>query len=384
MVEIRRAAEPASTSPHKARWLLPVIPLAALGVAVIRGFRPPIPWAFTQAQFTCDLIPKRCAFGQVLSSLHFPAERYDAFTGLATILLGAALALYGVLALRSRLLSTLEGLTITAALAASFGVTLIAAMNGYLDIPMALLAVGCFLAPERLRVPVAWAAAVAGVLVHEAYLVIFLPVSLLPLLLRVRRPVELLAPATIAASALTVAIRLALEKPLAPDQADRALAVIQARADSWIDSADFQVMSRSLADNLHLMTQLSQTGWWRGQILAGAATLAPPAVLFLWLVLWGEGLAPGRARVLAALAALAPLAMNVLGFDAQRWSALCTPTMLLALAALYQAYGPLRLKAKPLFVGVAAMLSLFPLILPRPLAQNPSLPPTVTQIIGQR
>jgi hypothetical protein len=360
---------------------LRLLPILAAAVAIVHGFRRPLPWAATQAQFTCDLIPKRCAFGQALARAHFPAGRYEAFAALATTLSISALLVYAVVAWRAGLLRSVVGVMLLAALAGSFGTTVLAAMNGYLDLPLALIAALCILPSAPMQKFAVWVAAIAGIAIHEGYLIIFLPVTLLPLLLRVRRPRDIIMPAMILLSALALTILLALNKPLQPSQADQAMRILQARVDFDVDPAAVLVTARSMSDNLHMMGQLIHTGWWRGQLLAGVAIFLPPGAMFTWAVL-GALRAPWTAKALTLLAGVSPLAMNLIGFDTWRWSALCVVTMFLAVAAAVKQFGPLRLSAAPLFVGVALMLCPLCLLFPRPLAQNPNLSPDIIRIIS--
>jgi hypothetical protein len=350
-----------------ARRSLAFLPILAAAAAFAHGFREPATWAATQLQFTCDLVPKRCAVGQALAWLHFPSGRYAAVSALSTVILALTIGLYGLVIGRSVLSRSPSGLVLIAALVGSYGTALLAAINGYLDIPLALLPLACILTPPKYRLVVTWATAMLGVLVHEAYLPMFLPVALLPMLLDAKRARDLLGPAAVVVSAVLLICILALNKPMPPADLQRVAAIIQGRQDFPIDMAALLVMGRSLANNLHLMARLLPTTWYQQQAVLGVAVFVPSAILFAWAVLWGLT-APKLAKLLVLAVAWAPLSLNVIGFDTWRWSALCIPTSLLALVVACERYGPVRVRHAPLFVGIALMMAPLPFLFPRPLA----------------
>lgn len=364
-----------------ARNFVCALPILLCAGAVAHGFREPTLWAVTQLRFTCDLIPKRCAIGQTLEWLHFPSGRYAALSALSTVVLALTVGAYAMAIWRSGLPRTVSGLVLIAALAGSYGMTFLAAINGYLDIPLSLLPVACILAPARYRLAVTWVTVLIGVLAHEAYLLMFAPVTLLPFLLDTRRWRDLLAPATIAASGVLLVCILALNKPLPPNHLADVAAILQGGQDFPVDMAALLVMGRSLGNNLHLMARLLPTPWYHLQAFLGVAVFLPPAIIFGWAVVWGLK-APPLAKLLVVLVAWAPLSLNLIGFDTWRWSALCVPTSLLALVVACERYGPIKVRHAPVFVGIALMLSPLPFVLPRPLAHDPHKALDVSDILS--
>jgi hypothetical protein len=366
------------------RWphaIVACAPLLAVAVTLARSIRPPDTFAATQAMFTCDLAPKRCAFGQTLALLHIPAGHFAIYSTVSTILLVAVVALYGLAIVRSRLAASTVGLVMAASLAASFGFGVFVALNGSLDVPMAILAAAGLLAPRQLQGPTIAVAAVLGVLVHEAYLVIFLPTAMLPLVLRVERVKDLIAPVAISGAVLAVTVLCALNRPLTHDQADHLLKLLQTKADFPLQGYGLAVLHRSLADNLAMMGEIARTPWFWSLQLANAALLAPVAGLFVCLVYLGWR-APARAKLATIAAAAAPLSMNILGYDVLRWGGLCTLAMALSLCALAARYGAPRLTT-PLFPGCAALFAVVPLLLPAPYSHQVGAPAQVEAILQQ-
>jgi hypothetical protein len=355
------------------------LPLLALAITFIRCIRPPDAFAATQALFTCDVAPKRCAFGQALAVLHIPAGQFAVYSTLSFGLLLLAIGLAAMAAIRSGLARSGGGVVMLASLAASFGFGVFIALNGSLDVPMEILAVTAFLTRGRLQVAVITVAAIIGVMVHEAYLVIFLPVTLLPLLLRVNRMTDLTAPLTIGGVAFLIAVACALNRPLDSHATQRAFDLLQARADFPLQGYGLAVLRRSLGDNLAMMSELAKTSWFWNLQLANGILLAPVGCLFLSLVGLGWRIS-WPSKLLAVAAASSPLAMNLLGYDVLRWGGLCILTMALALCALAARYGPPRL-ASPLFPGLAAMFAVIPLLLPPAYSHQAGAPADVQAIL---
>ncbi len=354
-------------------------PLAAGAVTVTRCLQAPSAWAATQALFTCDIALKRCALGQAIALLHIPAGRFAVYSALSYALLAMSIALLGAAFVRSSLTASAAGLVMVASLAASYGFGVFVSLNGFLDVPMVILAVCGLLAPRRWQATAIAAAAAMGVLVHEAYLVVFLPAALLPLVLRAQRPGDLIAPLAIVGVALLITAFCALDRPLAPEKAQRAFDTLQARADFRLEPYSLAILRRSLADNLAMMGQLARTPWFWSLQFANIVLLAPVLGLFVVLVCRGWS-APWPAKLATIGAALTPLAMNGLGYDVLRWGGLCILAIALALGAMASRYGAPRLNS-PLFPGVAALLAVVPLFLPPAYSHQAGAPPQVQAIL---
>jgi hypothetical protein len=351
--------------PSVGRPLAWAFAIVCLGVSLVRGFAKPNPWAGAQLAFTCDIAPKRCVIGQALSLLHVPVRTLEQFHTLGLLMLAAAIVAFVAAAWTCRLVKSSEGVVAMGALAASYGFSMFVANVGFLDVVMAILASICLIVPDRWRAAATFACVAAGVLVHEGFLIIFLPVLLLPLVLANPSPKGLLWPVAIAAAALLLVLSLALHKPLSEEQGLAAWRQLQSRVDYPVPYDTIHVLTRSLADNLRLMLALSKTHGFQMTQLGSLAILLPILVVFADLVVHGSP-APPWAKALAILCALSPLAMNLLGYDVVRWVGLCSLTMFLALAALARRYGPPRLRSPRLFAMVAILLSVTPLAFPRP------------------
>jgi hypothetical protein len=159
---------------------------SAVGLGVIafcKGIREPNAWSYTQAQLDYSTgFMRRGLFGAVL---RHPLELnlYCHFAVFSTALL---LLLFGVLALlarSSKLAQRTPPGELLAVYASSYSVTYLAHLNGYFDIPLALLCVGpLFVRSTGWRLAAAAAATVVGILIHEQFFFAFLPLLVVSVL----------------------------------------------------------------------------------------------------------------------------------------------------------------------------------------------------------
>jgi hypothetical protein len=321
----------------------------AVSLSLAKGLRFPNAWAATAVQVDCSLgFIKRCAMGQAFDWLHLPTH-YAGFAAVSTVLLIATLIALG--AYLRPLASSKEGLASLIAIGASFALAYYVNLIGYADIPLTLFAVAAISAPGKWR-PVAIAvAAVAGILFHELYLIVFLPVTLLALLV-LPRPRWRVAVA-IAGLALCVALAMALRAPATPGM----LAELRAHATATADFSPYQmyfdIFGRSIADNLTLLQTLIGQPWWTRLAIGGAVMVAPVIPVAVWLLLRAWPSAPIVLRWLGGAACCSPLAMNLLGWDAARWDALVVLDFALVLAVFARHYGPPVLPERHAFLAVA-------------------------------
>ncbi|HEY4135436.1 MAG TPA: hypothetical protein VGO34_09485 [Alphaproteobacteria bacterium] len=318
---------------------------AILGLAAtLKGWRTPNLWAATQAQLDYGLgFVKRGLFGEVLSLLGLHIERYTDFGYLSWILLAATLGLLAQYVRTSGAFRAWDNGSLVALFASSFGLTYLAHLAGYLDIVLLCLALLALLVPHaglaRLAVLLA---AVIGVCVHESYLFLFFPVTLLPALLPAldeERP----SAALLMLGGLVLAVGLcvlfvAFDRSLSPAELALLQGEIAARTDFPLRADFFEVLGRSATDNLRIMAGIMREGhWWRDHLVAGV-TMLPTCALFLWASLGALRRHYGgwrrRVATTAALAAsLSPLLLQVFGWDIYRWYALTVVTSFLTMVA---------------------------------------------------
>lgn len=315
------------------RWLAEesrfwTVAALALGlVAALKGLRLPITWTATQAQLSyAHGFVKRGLLGEALTTLGLDPARYAVFAAVSALLLALLLGLLAALVWANRPLRRIGDGRVVALFGSGFALTYLVNSIGYLDIPLLILALAVVSLPhDRLRLPAALAAGVVGVLVHEMYVLVFFPLTLLPTLLdaaAARTPWPRLAGAGAVALAVAgIAALVALQPSLTAEQAAHLQREIAARADFPVRPDAIEVLTRSAADNLRIMGGLwSKDYWWEGQLFAAAAFL-PTAAVFLWLALRMTG---GAVRLCVAGAGLSPLLMQILGWDLYRWYALAT------------------------------------------------------------
>ncbi len=155
------------------RWMA-----VGMGVlAVCKGIRQPNLWSFTQAQFDySNGFMRRGLFGFVLAR-PLGLGRYEHFAVLSTELLLVLFAALVLLARTAKLAEWTAPGELLAVYASSYSVTYLAHLNGYLDIPLALLCVAqLFVRSTVWRLAAAVVCAILGILIHEQFLFCFLPV----------------------------------------------------------------------------------------------------------------------------------------------------------------------------------------------------------------
>ena len=334
--------------------------LAVLGAgaafSIVKGFRVPSYWASTQAQVDCTLgFVKRCAMGQMMHWLHIPTTHYAVFALVSLGFLIAALA--AIWAYVRPLIRSAEGLAAATVFAACFAMAFYVNMIGYYDIPLTLLAVGAISAPSHWRPLSVALAAMFGVVIHEMYLIVFLPLTLLSLLVGERPHWISAATAFLLATAMVIALAL---RPPASDELIYALqAKARATSDIPIREGYFaDVFSHSLMGTFVFTLVVGYiSAYWQQMFWLGLWMIAPAVLIGGWLLAraWPE--LPPLRRFLALGACLTPFAMNLLGVDASRWDALIWLNLALVSGILSRAYGAPRLDTdqRERFLQVAAV-----------------------------
>ena len=323
-------------------WI--VIAFVAGAVALGKTLRPPSRWGATQAQVDYRLgLVKRGFFGEfVTRPLHL--EHYERFALVSFALLALLLGLLVLYTVRSGLTRRVLAMEVLALFSSSYAVTYLAHTVGYLDIPLAAMTVLLLLVRDpNMRFLLSIPAVVAGVMTHEAYLVLFLPVLALSFLLqaagdhRRRLRAGLIRAAVLAMIAGALAVVMARRPSLTVAQTQAFKAQLTQRLDFTPEPTFFLVMAWSATDNLNVMhTLFHKPGWWKTQVVS-VFTIAPTVTLLLFIALrvWRAG-GPrirGSSVVLVA-AALSPLLMHLLGFDSGRWNSLVILNSFLVLLSI--------------------------------------------------
>jgi hypothetical protein len=321
-------------------------------VSILKGLRVPSLWAATQANLDYhEGFIKRGLFGQIAHSLGIHIAHYDVFVLLSSLLLLILLVLLFWWVSRSGARQLGNGVVVTV-FAASFTITYLAHLMGYLEIPLAALALVA-LASSALhrRLIGVLLAGVIGVLIHESYVLTFLPMTLLPAFLAAlasrRSPLRALASiAAVVAGIAVVVLIVALAAPMTAERANGVQAAMAATVDFPTRDDFFPVLTRSAADNLVIMMKTMTHGlWWLAQFNA-FVTFMPTAAFFIWVALGIVDTCHEEAQRLAVKAAvvftsLCPLSMQFVGWDIYRWYALAAFSSFVSMTVVCNHYdGP--------------------------------------------
>ncbi len=325
VVPLRSPEEPA-----RRLWLVTALLLGA--VSFFKGFRFPGRWAATQAMLDYSQgFAKRGLFGATFARwLHF--EQYAHFAVTSYVLLFVLVGMLVLLASRTGASTRLGAGEPVALFFSSYALTYLAHLVGYLDIPLAILTVALLMIRNSLvRFGLALPLCVVALLIHEMFLLVFVPLILFSFLLDAWQTEgsaqgRLYAmTATLAAVSLATTLRLALLQPLDAGQVRSMRALIERRVDFDVRGDVFDVMTRSFHDNVWKVAWV----WghdleWKLLVIICAVTFGLTVYLLLRTVLLAaRTLKLPRPLVAAAFgAALSPLLMYVVGWDEGRWDTL--------------------------------------------------------------
>jgi hypothetical protein len=124
----------------------------------------------------------------------------------------------------------------------------------------------------------------------------------------------------------SLALVAALGRPMSVTQVSAAEHAIAAAADFPVRADFFEVMQRSLLDNMHAMVgRFRGPSWWFDELSASLALLWI-AVFFAWrstLLIGSAGVRYATLlKTLAVCVSLAPALMQLIGWDIYRWYAI--------------------------------------------------------------
>jgi len=332
----------------------------ALGLGAIafcKGIREPNAWSYTQAQLDYSTgFMRRGFFGAALGHT-LQLNRYGHFAALSIALLLLLFAMLILLARSSKLAERTPPGELLAVYASSYSVSYLANMNGYLDIPLALLCVvPLFVRQTGWRLAAAACATTLGILVHEQFFFAFLPLLVVSVLFgaatarsAAERRLAWIGGVMLVVLGLGLMANFALRGSISVAQTGQLRESITRAADRPVYPEIFEVIPLSPRQNLEIMRSV----WARPTFLLaqveGLLLFGPTAAVLSWATLlllrrW----IPGKHRWLYAgilLATLAPLSLHLLGWDNNRWNELlCLNAFLLLLMVSKLAGGdPVRL-----------------------------------------
>ncbi len=336
------AANGAQTPAEQRFWGWTAIGLGILAFA--KGIRQPNDWSYTQAQldYSAGFI-RRGFFGATLGHL-LQLNLYAHFAVLSTALLLLLFAVLVLLARSSKLAGRTPPGELLAVYASSYSVSYLAHLNGYFDIPLALLCVApLFVRSTGRRLAAALCSTVLAILIHEQFFFAFLPLSIVSVLFGAatastasERRLAWIGGTLLAVLGLGLTINVVRQGSISPVQTAELTQSIARLADHPLDPELFKVMSFTPRENIEIMKSV----WRRPTFLVGQVEglllFAPTAALLSWstLLLLRRWM-PGKHRWLYAavlLATLAPLSLHLLGWDKNRWDELlCLNAFLLLL-----------------------------------------------------
>jgi len=312
-------------------------------LAAFKGSRLPNRWAATQAQLDYSQgFVKRGFFGAAIAGplglghyARFAVVSYGLLTVLAVMLV--------MLALKSGVAERLGGAELLAVFFGSYGVSTLANTAGYLDVPLAMIAVGIlFVRKPMLRIGLGLPLTVVALLIHELFLFVFLPVLLLSFVLQGLSETTAAGKLRVLAAGLLLALvagglglRLAHEEPMSPAQATAMSEHVAQRVDFEPRQDFYTVLVLSSKDNLSTMTGYFKSFDWYVKQLASVMVFGPSVFLLLAAAasVVKSSIVGVNAWVVAAvvICGLSPLAMHVFAWDVARFNGLVCLTAFLAL-----------------------------------------------------
>jgi hypothetical protein len=349
------AASAAQAKAEQRFWNWTALGLGIL--AFVKGIRLPNSWAYTQAQMDYGAgFTRRGLFGSTLGHL-LQLNLYGHFVVASTVLLLLLFAVLALLARSSKLSERMPPGELLAVYASSYSVSYLAHLNGYLDIPLALLCAGpLFVRRTGWRLAAAACCTVVGILIHEQFFFAFLPLLMISILFgaatartAAERRLAWVGGALLALLGLGLMMNFARQGPISEEQSEQMRQTITLRADGALNTEVFKEGSLTPQENLGIMQSVWRRSTYLPAQVESLLLFGPTTVVLSWATLlllrrWK----PGKQRWLytgVLLATLAPLSLHLVGWDKNRWNEiLCLNAFLLLLLVSRLAGGePVRL-----------------------------------------
>ncbi len=306
-----------------------------LGVlAFCKGIRLPNDWSYTQAQldYSAGMI-RRGLFGDTLGHwLHL--NLYGHFAVVSTALLLLLMAALVLLARSSKLTERMPPGELLAVYTSSYSVSYLAHLNGYYDIPLALLCVApLFVRRTGWRLTAAACAIAVGILLHEQFFFAFLPLLIVSVLFgavtaktAAERRLAWIGGVLLAVLGLGLMMNLVRQGAISTTQADELTQSIERSVDHPLDTEVFKGILSNPQVNLETMKSVWRRPTFFPAQIESLLMFGPTAAVLSWATLlllrrW----MPGKYRGLYAavlLATLAPLSLHLVGWDKNRWNEL--------------------------------------------------------------
>jgi hypothetical protein len=337
----------ASPSERDARWrnsITRALVPASILYALLSGFRLPSRWATTNLIVDYHFgFTKRGLFGQLLDFLKAPPYPYAFLAALAYGIFLVSLGLLIHLFCKGREVSGRSAL-LFAGFFTSVGFVFLVHEVGYLDHIGLLIAVICLLTGSSYAgICIRLALCVFGILVHEAFMLMFLPVVLADTWLATRPSGargSVLRVLTVAIPCVLLGVHMGHYKAQTPQDAQ--VAYYNGKlSDSQVREDAIEPMRLSLSDNLQLMAYYYHEAKYLRTFAATMLVVAPLTVFYLWIV--NSILIDAGVRVLGRLifmaASLAPLALNIVAWDEVRFISLVQVTSFLLVLSVTRRMG---------------------------------------------
>jgi hypothetical protein len=309
----------------------------AMGLGVLafcKGIRLPNDWSYTQAQldYSAGMI-RRGLFGDTLGHwLHL--NLYGHFAVVSTALLLLLMAALVLLARSSKLTERMPPGELLAVYTSSYSVSYLAHLNGYYDIPLALLCVApLFVRRTGWRLTAAACAIAVGILLHEQFFFAFLPLLIVSVLFgavtaktAAERRLAWIGGVLLAVLGLGLMMNLVRQGAISATQADELTQSIERSVDHPLDPEVFKGILSNPQVNLETMKSVWRRPTFFPAQIESLLMFGPTAAVLSWATLlllrrW----MPGKHRGLYAavlLATLAPLSLHLVGWDKNRWNEL--------------------------------------------------------------
>jgi hypothetical protein len=351
----------------------------ALGLGAIafgKGIREPNSWSYTQAQLNYSVgMMRRGLFGAALGG-PLGLERYAHFAVFSTLLLLVLFIVLGLFVYRARLAERTPPGELIAVYASSYSVSYLAHLNGYLDIPLALLCIApLFLRSTAWRLAAATVATTLGILVHEQFFFAFVPLLITSLLFgaatgetAAQRRLAWAGGIVLALLGLGLTGYLGRYCSISEAQAEQLQHSIALKADHPLNPEVIKVLPRTPRENMEIMKTVYRRPTFLPAQVESLLLFGPTAAVLSWATFlllrqWVPGAAHRWLYAAVLLATLAPLSLNLVGWDKNRWSELLCLNAFLLLLTVSRLLGgepvqlPLRLRRACLLVMLLNMAS---------------------------
>jgi hypothetical protein len=317
---------------------------ASILYGILSGFRLPGRWATTNLVLDYHFgFTKRGAFGELLEWLKTPPYPYSFLAAVAYGIFLVSLGLLIYLFCKGRE-HTGRSTLLFAGFFTSVGFVFLVHEVGYLDHIGLLIAVICLLSGAgSAGICMRLALCAFGILVHEAFMLMFLPVILADTWLVTRSSgprASMLRVLTVAIPCVLLGAHMGHYRSQTPPSTQ--VAYYNGKlSDSQVREDAIEPMRLSLRDNLQLMAYYFHEAKYLRTFVATVLVVAPLTAFYLWIV--NSILIDAGVRILGRLsfvaASLAPLALNIVAWDEVRFITLVQVTSFLMVLSVTRRMG---------------------------------------------